>query len=273
MAEEAWVVDGPQIIEVEAVHSLRAALVGGRVDVVGRDEPGARIEVHRVHGRPLEVSLDGGELRVGYSFTLGGWDGVLERLKRLKASDAVDIHIAVQRDVAVKLAAVTADGLVADITGEVSVSTVSGSLVTDGTHGDLRANAVSGELALRAHEGTLRANSVSGSITTTGRFGDVDVSSVSGSVTVDATGLRGASLGTVSGDVTVRVPDTLGMSVAARTVSGRVVVDGAEQGGTGPLRGVVDVVTGDGSCRLQVRTVSGHLTVLRQQAARWSVVS
>ena len=57
MEGDSWVVVGPQIIEVDDVRAVRVALVGGRADVVGRDEPGARIEVHRVDGRPLEVSL------------------------------------------------------------------------------------------------------------------------------------------------------------------------------------------------------------------------
>ena len=51
MAEESWVVSGPQVIEVDEVRSLRVQLVGGRVDVVTHDEPGARIEVHDVDGR------------------------------------------------------------------------------------------------------------------------------------------------------------------------------------------------------------------------------
>ena len=60
MVTESWVVAGPQIIEVEQVDSLRVQLVGGRVDVVVHDDPtetGARIEVHSVSGKPLEVSL------------------------------------------------------------------------------------------------------------------------------------------------------------------------------------------------------------------------
>src|SRR6478752_1820538 len=81
MASESWVVAGPQIIEIEKITSLRVQLVAGRVDVVAHDGPGARIEVHDVDGRPLEVSLADGELWVGYQFTLGGWDGFLEKFR------------------------------------------------------------------------------------------------------------------------------------------------------------------------------------------------
>ena len=263
MPMESWVVTGPQVIEVEDVRALRAAIVGGRVDVVGRDGPGARIEVHRVQGRPLEVSLDGGELRVGYAATLTGWESFLERFRNVTSSDAVDVHVAVPHDVAVTLGTVSGEGLLADVARDASVSTVSGSLVTDGTAGTLVANAVSGDLALRAHRGDLRVHSVSGSVTGSGAFGRAAVTTVSGAVTLDADTSTGLSVKTVSGDVNVRVPRDLGLSVGARSVSGRVVVDGVERGGNGPLRGPVEVSDPDARCRLDVSTVSGHLTVLR----------
>ena len=95
MTEESWVVSGPQVIEVDEVRSLRVQLVGGRVDVVTHEEPGARIEVHDVDGRPLEVSLIDGELRVGYQFTLGGWEGFLEKFRNFRDKDSADVSIAV----------------------------------------------------------------------------------------------------------------------------------------------------------------------------------
>ena len=115
MAEESWVVSGPQIIEIEEVRSLRVQLVGGRVDVVAHDEPGARIEVHDVDGRPLEVSLIDGELRVGYQFTLGGWEGFLEKFRNFRDKDRADVHIAVPRDLPTKVGTVSAEGLLAGL--------------------------------------------------------------------------------------------------------------------------------------------------------------
>src|SRR6188768_2102160 len=125
MAEESWVVSGPQVIEVDEVRSLRVQLVAGRVDVVTHDEPGARVEVHDVDGRPLEVSLSDGELRVGYQFTLGGWDGFLEKFRNFRGKDKADVHIAVPRGVHAKVGTVSADGLLAGIAEDASVSTVS----------------------------------------------------------------------------------------------------------------------------------------------------
>jgi hypothetical protein len=260
---ESWVVTGPQVIEADDVQAVHAAIVGGRVDVVGRDEPGARIEVHRVDGRPLDVSVVGGELRVGYSFTLGGWEGFVDRLRSSPARDSVEVSIAVHREVAARLGTVTGDGLLAGTVGSSSVSTVSGAIVTDGTRGVLTATTVSGDLALREHNGGLRANAVSGSVTASGAFAQVGLSTVSGAVTVDATAAAGIAVKTVSGDITVRVPHDLGLRLSARAVSGRVVVDGRELGSTTAVRGTVEDTTGDGRTRLGVHTVSGHLTVVR----------
>lgn len=263
MDGDSWVVSGPQIIEVDEVRAVRVALVGGRVDVVGRDEPGARIEVHGVDGRPLEVSLVDGELRVGYGVTLSGWDTFIEKFRNLPARDRADVHIAVDRDVAARLGTVEAEGLLADVVQDAQVSTVSGSLVTDGTRGALRVNTVSGDVVVRNHTGDLKANGVSGSLTASGAFAQVSVTTVSGSVALDVARAAGIHVQTVSGDTTVRIPAGVGLAVAARSVSGRVVVDGQTRGGEGPVTGAVDVVSGDGTCRLKTSSVSGHLTVLR----------
>lgn len=265
---ESWVVTGPQIIEVDDVRALRVALVAGRVDVVGRDEPGARIEVHRVSGRPLEVSLVGGELRVGYAFTLGGWEGWLERFRSWRSADSVDVHLAVPHDVAVRLSTVSAEAFVGDVARDAQASTVSGSLVTDGTQGLLTVKTVSGDVVVRGHTGDLRANAVSGTVTASGAFTQASVVTVSGAVMLDASRATGVTLQTVSGDATVRLPEGLGVAVAARSVSGRVVVDGQARTGEGPLTGSIEAVTGDGACRIQANTVSGHLTVLRSTTVR-----
>jgi len=244
MATETWVVAGPQIIEVEQIDSLRVQLVGGRVDVVAHDEEGVRIEVHGVDGRPLEIGLQNGELRVGYSFTLSGWEGFVERFLNFRDKDRADVHIAVPRHVATKLGTVSAEGLLAGIAEDSSVSTVTGSLVVDGTRGRLAAKTVSGEVVVRDHTGDLRLNSVSGELAASGRLSLVQAN-------------------TVSGDVTVRLPQGHGVQVKAQSVSGRIVIDGEDYKGSGPGQRKVDLRTGDGECFVQASTVSGHVTVLR----------
>jgi len=68
--------------------------------------------------------------------------------------------------------------------------------------------------------------------------------------------------------VTVRLPAGRGVQVSARSLSGRVVVDGQEHKGSTPGQTKIDLQTGDGSCVISAKTVSGHLTVLRGAPAR-----
>ena len=264
MAEESWVVTGPQVIEVDDVRSLRVQVVGGRVDVVAHDEPGVRLEVHSVDGRPLEVDLRDGELRVGYPFTLGGWEGFLDKFRTFRSTrDRVDISLAVPRALTTKVGTVSADGLLEGVHAAASVSTVSGSLVVDGTRGSLGADTVSGEVVVRDHTGELTLNSVSGELAASGALSRVHAATVSGELALDVT-TGGASVdaSSVSGDVTVRVPEGEGVHVTADAVSGRLVVDGEERGGRFPGRHL-DVTTGDGRSRVTASTVSGHVTLLR----------
>ena len=268
MSTESWVVTGPQIIEFDDVDSLHVGLVRGRVDVVARDEPGARIEVHSVDGRPLEVSLTGGELRVGYAFTLRGWDSFLDDFRNLRDKDTADVHIAVPRGTAVRLGTVGADGLLAGVVEGASVSTVSGSIVTDGTRGPVVVNTVSGEITVRDHAGDLRLNSVSGELTASGALGRVVSSTVSGAITLDVAAPSASVVASsVSGDVTVRLPAGRGVNISARSLTGRVVVDGHEHKGPTPGQSKVELRTDDGACSITANTVSGHLTVLRGPVA------
>ncbi len=263
-ATESWVVAGPQIIEIEQVESLRVQLVGGRVDVVATDEPGARIEVHSIEGRPLEIGLTNGELRVGYSFTLSGWEGFVEKFRNFRDRDRADVHIAIPRGTAAKVGTVSAEGLLAGVIADSSISTVSGSLVADGTRGRLGANTVSGEIVVRDHGGPLKLNSVSGELAASGELSLVQANTVSGALSLDVTtGTSSVTASTVSGDVTVRLPAGRGVHVKAQTVSGRLIVDGQEYKGNSPGHRRVDMSTGDGACYVSANTVSGHVTVLR----------
>ena len=136
--------------------------------------------------RDLQVMVVDGELRVGYSFTLGGWEGWLEKFTFWRSADSVDVHVAVPHDVAVRLGTVSAEAFVGDVRQGTQASTVSGALVTDGTQGVLTVKTVSGDIVVRGHTGDLRANAVSGSVTASGAFTQASVVTVSGAATLDA---------------------------------------------------------------------------------------
>jgi len=268
MPTQSWVVDGPRVIELENITALRIGLVSGRADVVVHEGPGVRLEVHDVQGRPLEVTVADGELRVGYAFTLGGWEGFLETLRNFRGKDVADVHVAVPSSVAVRLGTVSAEGLLAGVEEDASVSTVSGSLVTDGTRGRLSVKSVSGDVAVRGHQGNLALNTVSGEVAASGELTLVQAVTVSGALTLDTTAASSSvTVSSVSGDVTLRLPAGKGLQVGAQSVSGRLVIDGEEYKGTSPGHRSVDLRTGDGSCHVTATTVSGHVTVLRGDRA------
>jgi len=268
MPTQSWVVDGPRVIELENITALRIGLVSGRADVVVHEGPGVRLDVHDVQGRPLEVTVADGELRVGYAFTLGGWEGFLETLRNFRGKDVADVHVAVPSSVAVRLGTGSAEGLLAGVEEDASVSTVSGSLVTDGTRGRLSVKSVSGDVAVRGHQGNLALNTVSGEVAASGELTLVQAVTVSGAVTLDTTAASSSvTVSSVSGDVTLRLPAGKGLQVGAQSVSGRLVIDGEEYKGTSPGHRSVDLRTGDGSCHVTATTVSGHVTVLRGDRA------
>lgn len=269
MVTESWVVTGPQVIEVEDIRALRVGLVAGRVDVVAHEDDarGARVEVHGVDGRPLEVSLSGGELKVGYAHTLGGWESFLDKLRNLSDKDRASVHVAVPRDIAVRLGTVSAEGLLAGMREDAQVTSVSGSLVVDRTVGALTARSVSGELTVREHAGDLTLTTVSGDLTASGELHRVTLNTVSGAVALDLVNTSSRiTASTVSGDVTLRLPQGVGLGVEANVVSGRVVVDGVDHTGGRPGRTTLDTRAGGEGCFASVNTVSGHVTVLRSAA-------
>ncbi|HEY0216430.1 MAG TPA: DUF4097 family beta strand repeat-containing protein [Cellulomonas sp.] len=265
MATESWVVIGPQVIEVEAVRTVRVHVNGGRVDVVAHDDPtrtDARLEVHRVDGFPLEVVYADGELRIKVR-SVAGLDGILDRLRSGRQRDRIDVHLAVPRSVAVNLASVNADLLLAGVQEDATVSTVNGGVVVDGTRGALSAKSVGSDVVVRDHTGDLTVGTVSGAAIASGALSRVSVTTVSGEVTLDCLAATSVcQVRTVSGDVAVRLPAGHGVGIEARSVSGRVVVDGVSRGERRPGRTTVDLRDPQATCFVTSQTVSGHLTVL-----------
>ena len=100
MAQEKWMIDGEKTIDIETVRNLKVALIGGQVDMIGHDEPGARIEVHSVDGKPLKVTLDGDTLEIDHPQL--GWDNFIDVFMSFRGTARADVSIMVPRDVALK---------------------------------------------------------------------------------------------------------------------------------------------------------------------------
>ncbi|WP_248243381.1 DUF4097 family beta strand repeat-containing protein [Microbacterium kunmingense] len=274
MSLEKWIIHPGEtrVIDLEHVRALKIGLVGGQIDVVAHDEPGARIEVHSVTVKDLriEVTGDGAEgSTVEIDHPQLRWDNFLEVFRNFGASGPrAEISVAVPRSVALNLGVVSASALVTGLRSDAKLNTVSGDIIVDGHTGNLTANAVSGDVQVRELVGGLVANSVSGDVTATGELRKATIDTASGAMLVDSTGnLQSVNLNTVSGDATVRLDEALPANYVVRSVSGRIQIDGVVRSGRGPTgySGSTGELSGS-FVDVRANSVSGDLTVLRRAA-------
>src|ERR1700704_6274049 len=136
MALDKWLIQPGEtkVIDIDLVRSLKVSFVGGQIDIIGHDEPGARVEVHSISGRDLKVSLDGDRLEIDHPQLR--WDNYIEVFKSLRSNAKADVSVLVPRDVALKFGIVSASALVSGLVTDARLSTVSGDLVVDGLSGN-----------------------------------------------------------------------------------------------------------------------------------------
>ena len=267
MAIEKWLIDGEKVIDLDGVRKLKVGLVAGQVNIIGHDEPGARVEVHSVRGRELKVTIDGDTLEIDHPQIL--WDNFVEVFKSFTDSRAkADISITVPREVALKFGVVSASGLISGLVGNATISTVSGDLVIDNVTGDLQLNAVNGEIAVRNHHGAITAHGVTGDITLAGDIRTLAADTVSGDVFADIAGIPDeVRVNTVSGNITMRLAADVPAQYKINTVSGRLQLDDASVSG---VRGSYTGKFGALDKRwveFRANTVSGNISVLHAVTA------
>lgn len=261
MASEKWLIDGAKVIDVELVRKLKVSLIAGKVDIVGHDEPGARIEVHSVSGKELKVSIDGETLEIDHPQL--SWDNFIEVFSSFRGSAKADVSIMVPHDIALSFGVVSASALISGLTTDASISTVNGDLVIDGLTGALQINSVSGEIAVSGHTGRVSARTVSGDITASGDVSVFTAETVSGDVFTDITGIPDeVRISTVSGAVTTRLAAGVPVQYKINTVGGKLQLDDSE------IKGVHGQYTGKYGTLdarwldFRANTVSGNINVL-----------
>lgn len=278
MTQEKWLIHPGEtrVIDLDDIHRLKIGLVGGQVDVVAHDEPGVRIEVHSVTQKDLRIEANDDFVEIDHPQL--GWDNFLEVFRNFSSSGPkAEISVAVPRHIALTLGVVSASALVSGITSDAKLNTVSGDIIVDGVTGDLALNGVSGDVQIRELVGSLNANTVSGDVATTGAVRKIFIDSVSGDMMVDARGpITQVSLNSVSGNAMVRLDAGVPANYVARSVSGKVVIDGVKRSGAAAVSGSFGVGTSySGSVGelsgtfvdVRVNSVSGDLTVLRRDTA------
>jgi DUF4097 and DUF4098 domain-containing protein YvlB len=266
MAHEKWLIASGQtkVIDVELVRKLKVGLIGGKVDVIGHDEPGARVEVHSVTGKELKVTMEGDTLEIDHPQLR--WDNFIDVFASFRGTAKVDISIMVPRDVALKFGVISADALISGLRTDAKLSTVSGDLVVDGVTGELELNGVNGEMSVRNHTGSIGAHTVSGEVTASGAINRFTLDAVASDIFLDIQGVPDLiNTNSVSGNLTVR----LGADVATRyrlnTVSGTIQLDDKTIRGTlgKGYEGSEGALDGTW-LELRANSVSGNISVVRR---------
>ncbi|MCU1636575.1 MAG: transporter permease [Cryobacterium sp.] len=266
MAQEKWLVAPGQtkVIDVELVRTLKVGLIGGKVDILGHDEPGARVEINSVTGKELRVTMEGDVLEIDHPQLR--WDNFIDVFASFRGTAKADISILVPRAVALKFGVVSADALISGLTSTSRLSTVSGDIVVDGVTGDLELNGVSGEFSVRNHVGNITAHTVSGEVTASGAVNRFSADSVTGNIFLDIEGTPDRiSTNTVGGSLTVRLRHDVAARYRLNTVSGTLQLDDRTIRGT--LGKGFEGSTGDLSgawLELNASSVSGHISVVRR---------
>lgn len=269
MAIEKWVVNPGEtrVIDLELVRKLKVSLIGGKVDVIAHDEPGARVEVSSVSGKDLMIQIDGDSLEIDHPQLR--WDNFVEVFKGFTGNAKAEVSILAPRHVVMKLGVVSGDALVSGFDNDGRFSSVSGDLVIDNHAGDVECTSVSGEISVGDHTGRVTAHTVSGDVTVTGEVGSFKADTVSGDMILDVRGTPGrVDTNTVSGDLTVRFDAGSGARYRVNTVGGSLLLDDTQIKGT--LGKGFERVTGElvGTwLDLVANSVSGKIAVIRRQPA------
>lgn len=268
MSIEKWVIEPGEsrVIDLELVRKLKVSLIGGKVDIIAHDEPGARVEITGVTGKDLKVEIDGDVLDIDHPQLR--WDNFIDVFKGWAGSAKAQVSILAPRHVVMKLGMVSGDTLISGFATEAKLSTVSGDLVLDSHDGDVELSSVSGEVSAGNHTGRITAHSVSGDIVATGDVRSFNADTISGNMILDAYGTPDRiDTNTVSGDLTVRFDTGSGARYRINTVGGTVLIDDTTI--KGMLGKGFERVTGELAGRwldLGANSVSGSISVMRRES-------
>ncbi|WP_186343555.1 DUF4097 family beta strand repeat-containing protein [Streptomyces sp. CFMR 7] len=259
--------DGP-------VTALQVRVVGGTVNVVGTDEPGARLEVSAVEGPPLLVTYEDGRLTVAYEDL--PWQDLLRWLDPGGRRRSAVVSLTVPAAASVEVGVVGAGAVVSGIEGRTDVRGITGDITLVGLSGAVRGDSVSGSLEAQGVTGDLRFHSVAGDLTVVdGAGASVRAESISGDMVLDVEPSAAATdrptdirLTTVSGEIAIRLPHPADARVEANTASGAVsnAFEDLRVGGQWGAKKITGTL-GAGTGTLKATTVSGSIALLRRPPA------
>ena len=258
-------------IELDDIRSLDMHLIRGRVDVIGTDDDGVRLEVALVSGEPLDITCKGHTLDIRHQGTVQiDTFHIFKGFRTLFGTDmhngiAAEISLFVPRWIEVGISMVRGDTLISGLEHGASLSTVSGTTVSDGLRGDLKLNNVSGKVEARNHHGSIHANTVSGEVILSGEITSVKTSSVSGDLYVDAFGMpERISFNAVSGNMAIRFDPDIHVAYSVTTMNGRAQLGGSRF--ATHLKGLhyEDGPEGGSSTHIEFNALSGSIKSVRR---------
>ena len=279
----------PPVLAQTAINETRPLDPRGRVDISnlkGRIEVRAwernEVQVTGTLGKGVErLEIDGSRdqlnIEVRYPKS-GGWGG-----NKTGPTDLV-VMVPVRADLDIESVAadVQVDGVAP---GELSISTVSGSVVAAAAPRKADVETVSGNATLTLNSEDVDVSTVSGAIVLRGRLnGDIDAETVSGRIEVNVNGERvrdlsastvsgsaavstalapagEISMESVSGDLLLRLPKDVSAQVSGESFSGSLKATGVTiERRRGPGASFTTTY-GGGSGRVSVETFSGSAEV------------
>ncbi|MFT9667975.1 DUF4097 family beta strand repeat-containing protein [Streptomyces rhizosphaericola] len=262
----------------DPVTALQVRVVGGTVNVVGTDEPGARLEVSAVEGPPLLVTYEDGRLTVAYEDL--PWQDLLRWLDPGGRRRSAVVSLTVPAAASVEVGVVGAGAVVSGIEGRTDVRGITGDITLVGLSGAVRGDSVSGSLEAQGVTGDLRFHSVAGDLTVVdGAGASVRAESISGDMVLDVEPSAAAAdrptdirLTTVSGEIAIRLPHPADARVEANTASGAVsnAFEDLRVGGQWGAKKITGKL-GAGTGTLKATTVSGSIALLRRPPAEDAV--
>jgi hypothetical protein len=259
----SWTVDAPKRLDFDDVSALNVRLAAGSVAVLASDERPSMV-VSEIEGRPLQVSQEGGELTVSYESL--SWDGLLGFLK--PRGDKVALTITVPADCPIQLGVLSASAIVSGLRSGAAVKGMSGEVTLDGVAGKVEAETMSGEIAARDIDGEVRFRSMSGGLVLAdGCLDRLQAYTMSGQIAADVTLRAGGDVhvSTMSGDVTLRLPEGSDAQVRLQSTSGAVRSEFETlRAAKAPASHTVSGNVGAGTGRVSVSTMSGSVTLLRR---------
>ncbi|GAA4586557.1 hypothetical protein BJY16_007950 [Actinoplanes octamycinicus] len=158
------------------------------------------------------------------------------------------------RDVQLRLA--SADGHIADLSGDLRMNGASGNLSVGRVGGSASLKTASGRISIGDVTGDVTASTASGDIELASAGGSLTAGTASGSIAVGSLSQGKARIRTASGDITVGVAPGTGVWLDLNTVGGHTTTDLASSGAPTPPAG------GPG-LDLKVRSASGNIRIHR----------